>query len=220
VTISEDHNNLKYFNFQLGWFETNCYLIWDPISRHALVIDPGAPSEDLETAIVDERLRVTAIINTHGHADHIGGNFRVKSLTSAPLFIHENDQAMLQDDNLNLSAQFGYPLVSPPADDLAHDGQQFILGRHQIEIYHTPGHTPGSICIMTDGYLLSGDTLFAASVGRTDLPGGNMERLIKSLQEKIIPLPSNTVIFPGHGPFTTLDREKKKNPFLVNLSTA
>jgi hydroxyacylglutathione hydrolase len=219
VTISEEPHNLKYANFQVGWFETNCYLIWDPISRHALVIDPGAPSEDLESVIVGERLRVTAIINTHGHADHIGGNDRIKSLTSAPLFIHENDQDMLLDDNLNLSAQFGYPLVSPPADDLAQDGQQFILGGHQIEIYHTPGHTPGSICIVTDDHLLSGDTLFAASAGRTDLPGGNLERLVKSLQDKIMPLPSNVLIFPGHGPCTTLDREKKRNPFLVNLAT-
>lgn len=196
---------------------TNCYLIWDRHSRQAFVIDPGAPSEELETFISRERLQVLAIFNTHGHADHIGGNYRLQAVTNARLLLHKDDQNLLQDENLNLSAQFGFPILSPPADELVEDGQQFKLGHHWVEICHTPGHTPGSICMITEQFLFSGDTLFADAIGRTDFPGGNRMCLNTSLKEKILPLDPRLQVLPGHGSKTTLAREKQSNPFLLQL---
>lgn len=214
----ENPTQLKYLQFQIGWVETNCYLLWEPASKQALIIDPGAPSEQLESCIIREKLLITAIVNTHGHADHIGGNYRIKTVTGAPLYIHEHDHDMLHNADLNLSAQWGFPIFSPPADDFAEDGRQYSLGRHHLEILHTPGHTPGSICILADDMLFSGDTIFEHSVGRTDLPRGNSMQLMASLKEKIMPLSPRTVILPGHGPKTTLEHEINYNPFLGDFN--
>jgi hydroxyacylglutathione hydrolase len=198
----------------VGPLATNCYLLWDPSSRTALVVDPGAEADRILTALAQRRLSLAMIVNTHGHADHTGANGDLKRATGARLLIHPADQGLLGDPVRNLSQAYGAAVVSPPADAPLSAGQELALGRLHLRVLATPGHTPGSICLFGSGLLLSGDTLFAASVGRTDLPGGDARRLGESLHQEILPLPPETRVYPGHGPDTILAREIASNPFL------
>jgi hydroxyacylglutathione hydrolase len=198
----------------VGPLATNCYLLWDPSSRAALVVDPGAEADRILTALAQRRLSLAMIVNTHGHADHIGANGDLKRATGVRLLIHPADQGLLADPARNLSQAYGAAVVSPPADALLSAGQELALGLLRLRVLATPGHTPGSICLFGSGLLLSGDTLFASSVGRTDLPGGDPRRLGESLHQEILPLPPETHVYPGHGPDTILAREIAANPFL------
>lgn len=199
--------------FTLGPLETNGYVLWDPASRKAMVIDPGDASPELLSWLHAERLKVVMIVNTHGHADHIAGNERLKKQTGAALWIHAADRNMLTNPAANLSMAMGRLLVSPPADALLASETKLTLGPAVFEVLETPGHTPGSVCLLVGDALFSGDTLFAGTVGRTDLPGGDFDKMQGSL--KVLKgLPSDLQVFPGHGEVTRLNHEKATNPFL------
>ncbi|HRR98286.1 MAG TPA: MBL fold metallo-hydrolase [Candidatus Syntrophosphaera sp.] len=195
-------------------FETNTWLLWDEDSREAILVDPAAPSPDLLKRIEELKLKVKYIINTHGHMDHIGGNSWFKNHLSAPLMIHSADAPMLANSAMNLSLYVGNPVSSAPPDVLLEDGMELSLGKYPVKVIHTPGHTPGGICLLADKFLISGDTLFEQSIGRTDLQGGNHQQIINSIKNKLFVLPDDVIVFPGHGPRTSIGMEKKNNPFV------
>lgn len=201
-----------------GLVDTNCYLLACPETREAMIIDPGAFSPgEIKTIlglITQHDLKPRYILNTHGHIDHIAGNGQVKKATESELLIHSNDADMIGSGTMNGSFMFGKEFVSPPADRQLKDGEQIELGKLIIKVLHTPGHTPGCICLYVDGTLFSGDTLFAGSVGRTDLPGGDENAIIRSIRGKLMILPNETIVRPGHGPRTTIGAERESNPFL------
>jgi len=199
----------------VGPLATNCYLLWAPETREALVVDPGAEPENILMVVEHLGLRVTRIVNTHGHADHIGANAALKRRTQARLLIHAADAPLLLDPEANLSLNAGWPIVSPGADETLHAGQTLLLGKTPLAVLGTPGHSPGSICLWGNGCLFSGDTLFAGSVGRTDLRGGDTRALFESLRTRILPLPPETRVYPGHGPVSDLATELRDNPFLA-----
>jgi hydroxyacylglutathione hydrolase len=196
-------------------FATNCYLVSDAATRDALVIDPGADAATIIQAAQEDDLIVRGIVNTHGHADHIAANRAVKDEFDCPIMIHELDAPYLTDADLNLSSYIGQsgPL-SPTADRLLEEGDGVMVGELLFRVIHTPGHTPGGICLIVDDVLFSGDTLFAGSIGRTDFPGGSHRALIESIRAKLLVLPENTAVYPGHGPSTTIAIERSSNPWL------
>ena len=198
----------------LGEFATNCYIVAGEDGPSCAIIDPGQPDPWIKRVIATEKLDPQAILLTHAHLDHIGGVEWVKSFTGAPVSVHAADAPMLTSPALNGSLYFETPVVAPPADRLLQDGQEIAVGGLRFTVLHTPGHTPGGVCFYTPGHLISGDTLFAGSVGRTDLPGGNHEMLIRSIRAKLLPLPAETAVHPGHGPATCIGDEKEYNPFL------
>ena len=200
--------------FPLGEVEANCYVIGNCETGEIVLIDPGLQPSDVIKFIQSEGLRVKYVINTHGHIDHMAGNREVLKAFKAPLCIHKLDSKYLEDPTKNLSLLFGMPITSPRADILLKEGQKLELSDISFEVIHTPGHTPGSICLKTPSYILTGDTLFKASIGRTDIPGGDAEQLIRSIKERLLPLDKGLIIYPGHGPQSTLAEEIDSNPFL------
>lgn len=204
----------------VGELETNCYFVTDDETGKTLLIDPGAEPEKLLSAIKENRLQVTGIINTHGHGDHIGANAGIVkhfSKDDISIFIHSKDASMLTDPKKNLSAMAGSEnVLSPAGNILLNDGDIISLNdKITLEVMHTPGHTEGSICLVCGKeYLFSGDTLFKDSVGRCDLPGGDESKLVYSL-DRLKKLPRNMVVLPGHGPQTTIEKEIRHNPFLT-----
>jgi len=204
---------LKLEHFVLGDLFTNCYLVHDNLE--ALLIDPAAPSQEIKEEIKARHLNLQYIINTHGHIDHIGGNaFFKESFPQARLVIGERDLVYLTNPDLNLSRDFSSPFVSPLPDWVVRENNLFLnISWERLSFLFTPGHTPGSMCLFfpVENWLFSGDTLFAGSVGRTDLPGGSFRDLISSLEEIFNRFPDSAFVFPGHGPFTSLAREKKEN---------
>lgn len=197
----------------LAEFETNTYLVWDKESEVGAVIDPANNAQ----AIVDkaEKLGFTIkyIINTHGHADHIGANSELKKLTGATLCIHEEDSEKLSNPDLNLSSFVGFPITTVKADRLLKDGDVINIGNISLKVLHTPGHSKGCICLFSDGFVFSGDTLFFESIGRYDFPDSDGNLLRKSIEEKLFVLPDSTKVYTGHGGPTTIGHEKKHNPF-------
>lgn len=204
---------IEVFNL-LPAFQTNTWLIRDELTKQALLIDPAAPDSSLLEYIKAQELQVQGIVNTHGHGDHIGGNSFFQEALGCPIMIHEADQQMLVDNKKNLSEFMGTPLKLEAADRLLQDGDIINLGEHQVKVIHTPGHTPGGICLLTGKFLISGDTLFEMSIGRTDFPKGSHAQLISAIKNKLFILPDDTVVFPGHGPRTTIGMEKLNNPFV------
>ena len=203
---------MKYKTFNvLPAFGTNTYLLWDEISKEAMIIDPADKSQKL--LIETKDLKLKYIVNTHGHGDHIGGNKFFQENTQAKLAIHELDAPMLNDSSKNLSVHWE-AFHSPQADLKLKEGDTLKLGEHEIKVIHTPGHSLGGICLLVDDLLFCGDTLFAQGIGRTDLPGGNYATLINSIKNKLFVLDAKTRIFPGHGPESTIEYEKKVNPFV------
>lgn len=200
--------------FVLGYLTTNCYVVSCPVEKEAIVIDPGGEVESLLNYLHQEGLSLKYIVNTHGHGDHIQGNGQLKEATGAKIAIHERDQAMLKKPAKNLSRYTGKDFASPPADLLLAEGDSVRWGKESLEVIHTPGHTPGGISLVGNGLAFTGDTLFAGSVGRSDLPGGSMTDLLTSIREKLLVLPPETRVLPGHGPETTIGAEKESNPFL------
>ncbi|MCJ7586877.1 MAG: MBL fold metallo-hydrolase [Candidatus Aminicenantes bacterium] len=198
----------------VGPLETNCYLVSCPRTLACAVVDPGAEPDRIIAAVHRLGLKPALILNTHGHFDHVGANRDIKDAFDIPLAIHALDNPMLE-----LAGRFEMSFVleakdSPPADFFLQDKAQIPVGESRLEVLHTPGHSPGSVCLLWDGFLLSGDTLFNEGVGRTDLPGGSDRDLKSSLRSKILVLPPETRVLPGHGPRTTVGQEIASNPFL------
>jgi len=194
------------------------YVIWRPGRTEALVIDPGFDTDSVLKLLSREGLHLAAILNTHGHSDHIAGNAAMKAAyPEAPLIIGRNEARLLSDPEANLSAPFGMPLTSPPADRLVADGERLELAGLSFEVREIPGHSPGSVVFLCDqfepSFVFGGDVLFAGSIGRTDL-GGNGPQLIAGIRAKLFGLPDATRILPGHGPITTVGVERRTNPFV------
>ncbi|NLG83261.1 MAG: MBL fold metallo-hydrolase [Firmicutes bacterium] len=201
--------------FVVGEFATNCYLLWSPGTRQAMVVDPGAEPETILAAVKEADLSVVAVVNTHGHGDHIMGNAALLAATGAELLIGAPDAPFLDDAVANLSLWLGRPLTVAPPHRLLHHGDVLTLDRARFVVLSTPGHTPGSITLYGEGLVLTGDTLFAGGIGRTDLPGGDEGVLLASISRELLSLPDETRVLPGHGPETTIGRERLGNPFLV-----
>ncbi|MBM4404325.1 MAG: MBL fold metallo-hydrolase [Candidatus Cloacimonetes bacterium] len=198
----------------LPGYETNTWLVYDANSRQGILIDPAAPSDELLNQISELHLSISHIVNTHGHGDHIGGNSFFAEGLGALIAIHELDAPMLRDERRNFSIYFNTPIRSKAADQLLRDGDFISIGKHLLTVIHTPGHTPGGICLYHDRLLFSGDTLFEQSIGRTDLPGGSHDRIVQSIRHRLYILPDETVVYPGHGPKTSIRIEKRINPFV------
>lgn len=203
----------------VGPLEVNCYILGDEKTRQTACIDPGGNAEEILGVIEQEKLSLQYIINTHGHFDHVGGNGSLKKATGARLAMHEKDAVLLRNA-ASQSALFGLGAVSSPAPDmLLKDGDEIKVDNLTLNVIHTPGHTPGGICLLIANQkpeiLFTGDTLFAGSIGRTDLPGGSYKDIIASIKGKILPLGGDIRVLPGHGPETTIEQERKFNQFLV-----
>jgi hydroxyacylglutathione hydrolase len=199
-------------------FEENTYVVWRPGRQEALVIDPGLEPERIFDFLNDQGLTPAALLNTHGHADHIAGNGPLKSrFARAPLIAGVNEQDLLVDADANLSAPFGMPVTSPPADRVVREGDILELAGIRLEVLDIPGHSPGHIVFVWRGapsVVFGGDVLFRGSIGRTDFPGGSFDLLAEGIRQKLFALPDDTVIYPGHGPVTTVGHEKRSNPFV------
>ncbi|MBN1405656.1 MAG: MBL fold metallo-hydrolase [Candidatus Omnitrophica bacterium] len=191
----------------VGELETNCYLLADENSKKCAVIDPGGDFYKIRKHIDRKGFAPVFIINTHGHADHILSDDEF----NLPIYIHEDDAGFLTDPQRNLSGLYGGLTVRRKPDMLLKDGDTIELSSLMIKVIHTPGHTPGGICLLCEDILFSGDTLFAAGVGRTDLPGGDEAKLIHSIEKKLYLLDENIKVFPGHGGYTTIGREKRSD---------
>jgi glyoxylase-like metal-dependent hydrolase (beta-lactamase superfamily II) len=203
---------MRLQRFTLGEVMVNTYLFWEEGTREAIVIDPGRPVEPILSALKENNLKLVGIILTHGHYDHILGVSDLKSKINAPVYAHSGDAAMLANPVLNLSQLFAEEIILKP-DRLLAEGDAINVGSFMLTVRHTPGHTPGGICLFGEDLLFSGDTLFARSIGRTDLPGGDQGTLLHSVRS-LLSLSDQTRVFPGHGPETRIGIERAVNPFL------
>ena len=199
---------------EVGPIMANCFIVGCETTKEAAVVDPGDEADRILMELAKSDLKVKYLINTHGHFDHVGANKRMKEVTGAQLAIHPDDEPMLEQ--LSQSAtMFGLNAEnSPPADILLKDGDTISFGEITFNIIHTPGHSKGGVCLYTKGHLFAGDTLFAGSIGRTDLQGGDYDALISSIKNRLLPLDEETIVYTGHGPETTIGNEKRMNPFL------
>ena len=200
----------------VGPLQCNCSIVGDENSREAIVIDPGDDIEAIMEIVARHGLQVKQIVVTHAHIDHVGGAMKIKQRTGAPILLNQNDSALLR----MLDTQAQWLGMRPPGkvaiDQSITSGDSVKAGAVEGKVLHTPGHTEGSICLYfePEKRLVAGDTLFAGSIGRTDLPGGSYEKIIRSLHESVLALPDETVVVPGHGELTTIGEERESNPFL------
>lgn len=198
----------------VGPLQVNCYLLRCDTSRQAVIIDPGDEGARILDAVKASDSQLQAVINTHAHFDHVGANAYIIERTGVDLLLHKDDAPLLARaaDHADI---YGLSVVASPAPTrLLQDGDEITVGELTLRVIHLPGHSPGGICLHVGADLFVGDGLFAGSVGRTDLPGGDHEQLISGIREKLLVLPDDTVVYPGHGPVTTIGREKMSNPFL------
>lgn len=207
--MKPSEHDLMIEKLEVGPLGANCYIVADKATRNAFLIDPGGEPDRIKGALKKEKLNLKFIINTHGHGDHIFGN----GYFGVPVYVHSLDKDFLTDPSKNLSGFFGLFMKASKADRLLEDGEKISMGNLEMEIIHTPGHTPGGISIKIDGVVFTGDTLFAGGIGRTDLPGGDEEQLFKSIKDKLFALNDDVIVYPGHGGESTIGREKKTNPF-------
>ncbi len=204
----------------VGPLEVNCYIIWDSSTREGFVIDPGGDAETIKEAVNKEKLKIKYIINTHGHFDHVGADGELKASLGALIAVHRKDSELLKDASEH-AVIFGVKTPKQPAPDILLEGKEvFKAGTLSLEVIHTPGHTGGGVCLYAkkEGLLFTGDTLFAGSVGRTDLQGGSYEDLMNSIREKILTLGDAVKVLPGHGPSSTVGEERESNPFVTGGS--
>jgi hydroxyacylglutathione hydrolase len=203
----------------VGPLQCNCYIVGDSETKQVVIIDPGDDAARLAESLVAQELTVTAIVATHAHFDHILAAEELRELTGAPFFLHDADRVLLdwmqESVRLFLGTESGPP---PEVDVSAGEGDKLKAGSVELEVLHTPGHSPGSISLAAGDYLFSGDTLFADSVGRTDLPGGDTNALVASVKSKLFEFDDDTPVYPGHGPATTVGRERRHNPFVGSES--
>jgi hydroxyacylglutathione hydrolase len=200
----------------VGPLQCNCSVIGDEQTHEAMVIDPGDQIEDILEILRQEKLTLKQIVITHAHIDHVGGAMKLKAATGAPILMNQDDHALLK----MLDMQATWVGMKPPGavqvDEAAGEGRVLRIGNISANVVHTPGHTEGSICLYfpNEKKLIAGDTLFAGSIGRTDLPGGSFDKIIRSLHTRVLALPDETLVVPGHGPQTTIGDERETNPFL------
>jgi hydroxyacylglutathione hydrolase len=200
----------------VGPLQCNCSIIGDESSREAMVIDPGDDIGEILSIVQKHGLTVKQIVITHAHIDHVGGAMKLKAKTGAPILLNQSDYALLK----MLDVQASWLGMVPPGpvqvDDNLKDGSNLRLGPLDATVLHTPGHTEGSVCLYlpAEQKLIAGDTLFAGSIGRTDLPGGSFDKIISSLHSRVLALPDDTIVVPGHGALTTIGEERESNPFL------
>jgi hydroxyacylglutathione hydrolase len=201
----------------VGPLQCNCSVIGDETTHEAMVIDPGDDFEDILALVRKHNLQVKQIVITHAHIDHVGGAMKLRAATGAPILLNQNDYALLK----MLDVQAAWIGVAPPGkveiDRSISTGETITTGPLTAQILQTPGHTEGSVCLYfpAEKKLIAGDTLFAGSIGRTDLPGGSMQKILRSLHDTVLALPDETVVVPGHGKLTTIGEERETNPFLV-----
>ncbi len=201
----------------VGTLQCNCSIFGDEQSHEAIVIDPGDNIDRIQSILLKHSLKVKAIVITHAHIDHIGGAAKLKAATGAPVYMNQNDQELYD----HLDVQAGWLGTATPEkttiDVDGREGDSLTLGKAEFQILETPGHTQGSISIWipSENKLVAGDTLFRDSIGRTDLPGGDGQQILRSIHSKLMPLPEDAIVIPGHGPSTTIGREKERNPFLI-----
>lgn len=207
---------LIFEGFSVGAWESNCYIVGCSETKEGAVVDPGADGRKILNRVKKLGLTINKIILTHGHPDHLSALAEVQQATGAKVMIHALDAEMLVDARRNLSFYMGESLELKPADVLLKDGDTIQVGNITLEVLHTPGHTPGGICLKcAPDIVITGDTLFAGSVGRTDFPGGSHSKLIAGIKEKLLNFPPGTKVYPGHGPASTIGAEKRSNPFLT-----
>jgi len=197
----------------VGPIQANCYILGCERTKEAAVIDPGADVNQILGTLAKDELRLVSIINTHGHFDHTGANKPLKEATEAELLIHAADAPMIAHQGSGAAAWGMNIENSPPPDRYLEEGDSITFGDITLTVLHTPGHSPGGISLVTDKMVFVGDTLFAGSIGRTDLPGGDYEGLLEGVRTKIFTLGDDVVVYPGHGPQTTVGQEKQYNPF-------
>ena len=199
----------------VGPLQCNCYIVGDPATHEAIVIDPGDDAERLAESIASKGLTITAIVATHAHFDHVVAAERLRALTGAPFYLHADDKPLLEWMQESGRMFLGIDLPPPPeVDTEAREGDRLYAGAMGLEVVHTPGHSPGSISLVADYAIFSGDTLFAGSIGRTDLPGGDTQALLGAVKDKLFRLEVDLPVYPGHGPATTLGHEMETNPFV------
>jgi hydroxyacylglutathione hydrolase len=214
--LNHYNENMIHEIIPVGPLQCNCSIIGDETAREAMVIDPGDEIEEILALVRKHNLQVKQIVITHAHIDHVGGAMKLRAATGAPILLNENDYALLK----MLDVQATWIRVPPPGkveiDRSVTTGETVSAGAHSAQILHTPGHTEGSICLYfaADKKLIAGDTLFAGSIGRTDLPGGSTQKIMRSLHDTVLTLPDETVVVPGHGELTTIGEEREGNPFL------
>jgi hydroxyacylglutathione hydrolase len=206
---------MKIFQLEVGMIGTNCYIAVNEKTKHGVVIDPGDEGERIVSAIQREGLTIDAIFITHGHSDHIMGLNEVRAYTKAKVYISQADANCLGAAKANLSIyMMGKTAEFAPADVIYKDGDEIEAAGMKFQVLATPGHTKGGVCLKCGNVVFCGDTIFAESVGRTDLPGGDYDEIIKSIKDKILPLPDGVQLLPGHGPATSVGWERRRNPFL------
>ena len=198
---------------ELGSFGSNCYIVGDETTKEGIIIDPGADGSSIMKQLKALGLKIKLIVLTHSHVDHIGALAEVKEATGAEIAIHENEAPFLQKQPLHMAFLPPIP-PAPPAERLLKEGEVIIVGKLKFKVLHTPGHTQGGICLVGDGIVFTGDTLFNFSVGRADFPGSDYDQELDSIRNKLMTLPDDYKVCPGHGPDSTIGAEREGNPFL------
>jgi len=203
----------------VGPLGVNCYIVGDDKTREAIIVDPGGNARDIFDTLRREQLEPVAIVNTHAHFDHLIALTELREKTGVPFCLHVDEVKVLANTQLG-AGFFGFAMPQPkPADRLLRDGDLVQFGASALKVLHTPGHSPGGICLLGDKFVIAGDTLFQSGIGRTDLPGGDYATLMASLRDKLLTLPDDTLVYPGHGEATTIGEERRLNPFLRPLAT-
>ncbi|MDR7856423.1 MBL fold metallo-hydrolase [Tissierella sp.] len=205
---------MKIIRIPAGIYAANCYIIFSDNIKEGIIVDPGGDADEILSYIRENDIKIKYIILTHGHGDHIGGVAKLKDELKVPVMIHEADRDMLVDGSKNLSSVMAMGSIAIEPDRLIKDGDCIAFGDLEAKIIHTPGHTQGGICIMVEDNIITGDTLFAGSIGRTDLFGGDFDTIIKSIKEKLMNYADDVKIHPGHGGASTIGKERISNPFL------